>query len=217
MAGVNRGRGWLTWARRGIGLVVLGVLALALWAALDLAYVMTDNETDHVAPADVILVLGCPSYEGNVPGPAFSACIQGRAHHAAALYKQGWAAQVITSGGLTGPAPSEAAALATVMEGDGVPAAAIVLEDQAHDTVQNIQYSRALMQAHGWRTALLVTEPNHIKRAALIAHDGGLTVFLSPATATAGWQNPEARRTNLLRDARAVMMYQIRRLTGEDI
>jgi uncharacterized SAM-binding protein YcdF (DUF218 family) len=122
---------------------------------------------------------------------------------------------VITTGGLTGPAPSEAAALATIMEGEGVPAAAIVLEEQARSTVQNIQFSRALMQSHGWSTALLVTEPNHIKRAAVIARDGGLRVLPSPAVATAGWQTPEARRDNLLRDARALMTYQFQRLTGE--
>jgi uncharacterized SAM-binding protein YcdF (DUF218 family) len=217
MAGMSQGRRWHVWIRRGIGLVTLVGLGLALWAGADLIYVSTDNETDYAAPADVILVLGCPSYEGNVPGPSFSACVQGRAHHAADLYKRGLAAHVITTGGLTGPAPSEAAALATVLKDDGVPAAAIVLEEQARDTIQNIQFSRAVMRAQGWHTAILVTEPNHIKRATLIAHDGGLIVFPSPAVATAGWQTPAARRDNLLRDARTLMDYQIRRLTGEQI
>jgi len=73
---------------------------------------------------------------------------------------------------------------------------------------------RALMQAHGWRTAILVSEPNHIKRALLIAHDGGLAVVTSPAIDSPGWQNPEARRTNLLRDTRTLMDYQWRRLLG---
>jgi uncharacterized SAM-binding protein YcdF (DUF218 family) len=217
MAGISRPATWRTWAGRGIGLIGAALLGLALWAGADLLYVSTDNETDYAAPADVLLVLGCPSYEGNVPGPTFSACVQGRAHHAAALYQRGLAAHVITTGGLTGPAPSEAAALARVMEDDGVPAAAIVLEEQARDTVQNIQYSRAIMRAQGWQTAVLVTEPNHIKRAALIARDGGLRVLPSPAVATAGWQNPGARRSNLLRDARNLMDYQVRRLTGEQI
>src|SRR5207247_1331686 len=98
--------------------------------------------------------------------------------------------RIIPSGGLTGPPPSEAGALAAVLESDGVPEGAITLEDQARDTVQNIQFSRAIMAAHGWRTAILVTEPHHIKRAMLIAQDAGLAVRASPATASPGWHTP---------------------------
>jgi hypothetical protein len=43
-----------------------GVAIVVAWYALDLVYVSTGNETDHASPADVIIVLGCPSYEGNI-------------------------------------------------------------------------------------------------------------------------------------------------------
>ena len=101
-----------------------------------------------------------------------------------------------------------------MLESDGVPEGAITLEDQARDTVQNIQFSRAIMAAHGWRTAILVTEPHHIKRAMLIAQDAGLAVRASPASASPGWHTPAARWTNLARDAQALMMYQMRRIEG---
>jgi uncharacterized SAM-binding protein YcdF (DUF218 family) len=188
------------------------IILLLLWAALDLAYVATDNEIDRAAPADVIIVLGCPSFEGNVVSDTFSACVQARAHHAAELYGRGLAAHVIATGGFTGPPPSEAAAISRVLQAGGVPTASIVLEEQARDTVQNIQYSRAIMREHGWRTAILVTEPHHIKRATQIARDAGLTVYPSPATDSPGWHNPTARRQNLLRDAYALMTYQVRLL-----
>jgi uncharacterized SAM-binding protein YcdF (DUF218 family) len=57
------------------------------------------------------------------------------------------------------------------------------------------------MREHGWRTAILVTEPHHIKRALVIARDAG-----------PGWHTPDAARHNLLGDARALMLYQLRRL-----
>lgn len=199
------------WGKRLLAGVAALLGAIMLWAGGALAYVVIGCEADDAAPADVILVLGCPSYEGNIPATAFSACIQARARHAAALYRRDLAGHIITTGGLTGPPPSEAGALAAVLQGEGVPPEAIVLEERARDTMQNVRYSRALMQARGWRTAILVTEPHHIRRAALIARDAGLTITVSPAVDSAGWHTPEARRINLLRDAQALMAYQLSR------
>jgi len=101
--------------------------------------------------------------------------------------------------------------MAGIIQGDGVPASAITLEEEARDTVTNIQRSRDLMRANGWGTAILVTEPHHIKRAILIARDAGLTVYPSPVTGSPGWNTPDARRQNLLRDARNLMTYQFNR------
>ena len=140
--------------------------------------------------------------------------MQARAHHAADLYRRGLAAAIIPSGGVTGPGPSEAAAVAGVLRADGVPAGAILLEEQARDTVGNIRYSRTLLQAQGWHTAILVTEPHHIRRALVIARDGGLRVVASPATTNPAWHIPQARWTNLLRDAYALLIYQVQRCGG---
>jgi uncharacterized SAM-binding protein YcdF (DUF218 family) len=189
-------------ALEAVGLVVL------VWSSLVLFYVATDNVTDYAVPSDVIIVLGCPSYERNVLSTTFSACVQARAHHAARLYHRGLAAHIIPTGGFTGPAPSEAGAMAQVLMSDGVPPEAITLEEQARSTVQNIQFSRGIMQQNGWKTAILVTEPHHIKRAAVIARDGGLDITISPVTDSLGWNTPNARHQNLLGDARNLMIYQ---------
>jgi uncharacterized SAM-binding protein YcdF (DUF218 family) len=200
----------LLWLPVGVTLFVL------LWYAADLLYVSTGNVTDYAVQSDVIIVFGCPSYEGNVVSTTFSACIQARAHHAADLYRRGLASHIIPTGGLTGPPPTEAAAMSSVLQADGVPASAIFLEEQARDTVQNVRYSRDIMRSHGWRTAILVSEPNHIKRAALIARDGGIDATISPAVDSPGWNTPDARTQNLLRDARTLMTYQLNRLfSGE--
>lgn len=194
-------------------LVAVGVF-LIFWSGMVLAYVATDNVTDYAVPSDVIIVLGCPSYERNVLSTTFSACVQARAHHAARLYNRGLAEHIIPTGGFTGPPPSEAGAMSQVMQADGVPASAIILEEQARSTVQNIQFSRALMREHGWKTAILVTEPHHIKRAAVIARDAGLDITVSPVTDSLGWNTPNARHQNLLGDARNLMLYQWGRLRG---
>ena len=203
-------RWWLvTW------LLFITALVPYAWFGSNLLYVSTDNETDHAVPSDVIIVFGCPSYEGNIISDTFSACVQARAHHAADLYHRGMSEHIIPTGGMTGPPPTEAAAMSQVLAKDGVPASAIFLEEQARSTFDNIRYSREIMQAHGWTTAILVSEPNHIKRAALIARDGGLTIVTSPAVDGAGWNTPSERDKNLWRDARTLMTYQFNRLWGD--
>lgn len=187
---------------------------MALWAVLALVYVATDNESDYAVASDVIIVFGCPSYEGNVISTTLSSCLLARAHHAAGLYHRGLAGHIIPTGGLTGPLPSEAAAMGQVLEADGAPRGAIVLEEQARSTVQNVEFSRDIMQENGWRSAILVSDPHHIKRAAVIARDGGLSITTSPAMTNPGWHNLDERRKNLLRDARALMIYQWERFWG---
>src|SRR5690348_4363240 len=123
---------------RTLLLLALSPLALlALWATGDLAYVSIGVEADFAAPADVIIVFGCPSYENNILAASFSACVRVRAEHAAELYHQGLAPMIIPTGGLTGPEPSEAEAMAQTMVAQGVPRSAIIVEDQALDTIQN--------------------------------------------------------------------------------
>lgn len=210
MARTQGKRKWL----RLLWLPVAVALFLLLWFVADFLYVSTGNVTDRAVPSDVIIIFGCPSYENNIVSTTFSACVQARAHHAAELYRRGLAPNIIPTGGLTGPPPSEAAAMATVLQADGVPTSAITLEEKAHDTVQNIQFSREIMQTNGWRTAILVSEPNHIKRAAFIATDAGLDFTISPATDSPGWNTPDARFQNLLRDTRTLMTYQFNRLSS---
>ncbi len=192
-------------------LLGLGFLLLVLWAGNDLMYVSIGAETEYAAPADVILVLGCNVY---APEGGPSTCIRARADHAAELFKQGFSAHIIPSGGPTAQGPTEAAVLTRVLEADGVPAAAIVPEERAHNTIQNILYSQAIMQTHGWHSAILVSEPFHVNRAALIARDAGIPVFPSPARDSANWQQPGPRLYNLGRDAISLMVYQIKVLTN---
>ena len=186
------------------------LLLVAAWAAADLVYVSVGAETDYATRADAIIVLGCNVAGSSEPTP----CILARAGHAADLFKQGYAPYVIASGGPTSGSRTEASVLAGVLEDGGVPPEDIVLEDQALNTIQNINYSRAIMRERGWRSAILVTEPFHIKRATLIARDAGLRVYPSPATQSSNWQNPLGRAYNLSRDALSLMLYQVKALFG---
>jgi uncharacterized SAM-binding protein YcdF (DUF218 family) len=187
---------------------------LALWVAVDFAYVSIGAETDYAIPADVIIVLGCRIH-GDAPG-GFSHCIRARADHAANLYRRDLSDHIIATGGATedGRGPTESSVLYGLLRQDGVPESAITQESQAQNTIQNISYSQAIMEANGWRTAILVTEPFHINRASLIARDAGMTVYPSPALDTPNWTQPLVRVYNLGRDTLSLMLYQVKWLVG---
>jgi uncharacterized SAM-binding protein YcdF (DUF218 family) len=176
----------------------------------DLAYVTIGAEVDNARQADVIIVLGCRV--GRDGGP--SRCIRERAGHAADLYRRGFAPWVIATGGETERGPVESAALRGVLEEGGVPAGSIVEESRAHNTIQNIRYSSEIMRERGWQSAVLVTEPYHINRAALIARDFGLEVYPSPALDSRNWTEWGPRAYNLARDALSLMLYQAKSLVG---
>ncbi len=186
-------------------------VACVLWVGGDLVYVTAGAEIDHAAPADVILVLGCGPY-GPHAGP--SDCLRARADHAADLYKSGFAGSIIASGGSTEGGPAEADVLRQVLVSEGVPSEAVYEEDQSLNTIQNIENSARIMGQHSWRTAILVTEPYHINRAALIARDGGLLVYPSPAVDSPLWRDPDLRRLKLAKDTLSLMLYQLKVATG---
>ncbi|MDQ3705325.1 MAG: YdcF family protein [Chloroflexota bacterium] len=190
-------------------LLLLGILAV--WLGGDLAYVVIGAETDYAARADVIIVLGCNPY---APRGGPSVCLSSRGQHAANLYHRGLAERIIATGGHIENGPTEASVMLRVLTAAGVPESAVVLEEQAHNTIQNIGYSKEIMQHNGWDTAILVTEPYHIKRATLVARDAGLHVYPSPAVESPLWRNPDQRNFRVLRDTASLVLYQLKVATG---
>ena len=123
-----------------------------------------------VQHADVIVVLG--GGDGD------------RARYAAELYHQGLADHLIATGS---PVGSDAGAVALTNE--GVPRSAIVLANGTQSTREDAEMTRTLIQAHGWKTALLVTDPYHIRRATWTFRTDfegdGIQVY--PAPVVGGW------------------------------
>jgi uncharacterized SAM-binding protein YcdF (DUF218 family) len=119
--------------------------------------------------SDVILVLG--SHDHRI------------AEHAATVWLGGWAPLIVFSGGrgkiTEGWPRSEASVFADIAERHGVPRAAMILEETASNTGENITHSRAVLDAAGVtvRSGILVSKPYMARRA----------------VATAGKQWPDVR------------------------
>jgi uncharacterized SAM-binding protein YcdF (DUF218 family) len=96
---------------------------------------------------------------------------QARTAEAVALYKAGWAPVLIFSGAAADPTgPSNARAMATTAEGDGVPASAVLLDETSVDTSQNATDVAAIVHQHNYHSIILVTSPYHQRRAEIAFH-----------------------------------------------
>ena len=62
----------------------------------------------------------------------------------------------------------------------GVPASAIVLEERATNTYENVVFVDAILRDRGWRRVLLVSSPYHMRRAVLVWHKRAPEVEVIP-------------------------------------
>ena len=202
---MNRSR-WLSFG--------LGVLAVALAGlVVSIAAIDAYGAVDRARPADAIVVLGSHVYPGGRPGPSLAR----RADHAATLYRQGYAAHVICTGGFTEPEPkSEARVACDRIAAAGVPRDALILEEGSTSTEENAAFSAAIMRERGWDSAVVVSDGYHLLRAALMFGRAGIEARPSPAQVTAGPMNPLERIVREAREAGGLVLYGVRVLLGID-
>ena len=153
-------------------LVVIAILSRHTWlTAIGDGLVARDE----VGSADVIVVLA-----GNSPF---------RARHAESLYARGLAPNVIISNEPLSSHGVQTTWLELRQHGLvrlAIPDEAIVpISEISDSTYEEALRSREIMQSHGWRSAILVTDPFHMRRALLTFRQAfgpaGLAVSASPA------------------------------------
>jgi len=164
----------LAWIR---SILVLIVIAIPLFILLIAGAVYWQARTDEARPVDAIVVLGAAQYNGR-PSPVLSA----RLDHALALYDDGTAPLIVLTGGkMQGDAFTEAEAGQAHLEERGVPASAILLENEGQDTFTSMEGVAALLDGSGVGRILLVSDGFHLLRAELMARHFGFDAFSSAA------------------------------------
>jgi uncharacterized SAM-binding protein YcdF (DUF218 family) len=119
------------------------------------------------------------------------------------LYQQGLGRYLVLSGAAYDNGISNADVMRDLAVSRGVPDKAILEEPLGEDTWGNAVHTRAVLEAHGLRSAILVTSPYHARRAKLTfdaAYSGSgidLIVHAAPDSQwrkLSWWQQPETRR-----------------------
>jgi uncharacterized SAM-binding protein YcdF (DUF218 family) len=158
-------------------------LAAIVGAALVLAWtsyrIWDVGQHDDQRKADAIVVLGAAQYNGRL-----SSILRARLEHAIDLYEAGDAPYLIVTGGKAdGDTTTEAASARAFAIQRGVPAKAILDEDQGRTTLESLQGAAAVMRDHGLGSAVFVSDRSHMLRVLRIARDQGIVSYGSP-TAT---------------------------------
>lgn len=149
--------------RNRVALLAAAVIALSLAAAV-VARQLAPASNTSASRFDAIIILGTPADSDGNPTPDLLA----RVTEGVREYERGVAPRLILTGGAAHNRFVEASVMARAAQAQGVPAAAILLEPKAFDTIQNACYSSRILRQHGWHSAEVVSDSAHLPRAGLI-------------------------------------------------
>ncbi len=173
---------------RRLGPVAKAVLALLLAGVLAfgglLAAVLSGSH-DHISgQPSVMIILGCQVRED---GP--SVLLRDRLDRALDYLEDHPDMTVVVSGGQGDNEPAtEARSMAGYLIAAGVEEERILLEDDSHNTMQNLLYSRQLLEAEGVDCSggvLVVSNGFHLTRARMLAGRAGfenVSTLAAPAS-----------------------------------
>ena len=188
-------------------LIIAVLIAVLAYLTVTTASIVTFSGKDETCPADAAIVLGASVYE-NSPSPVFCE----RIDHAVDLYNEGYVKAIIMTGGVgDGNIRSDADIAREYAEEQGVPAGAIFMDEESRITAENLRNAKQIMHEQDLSTALVVSDPLHMKRAMLYAHDLGMTAYSSP-TPTSLYRSLKTKLPFLMREEFYYVGYRITRL-----
>lgn len=188
--------------------VLLGLCAAVLVYAVGTAVsIWNYGGVDETRRADVAIVLGAGASDAGV-SPVF----QERINHGIRLYQSGYVEKLILTGGYgQGNRHSDAYAAKQYALSQGVPEEDILLEEASAITQENIENAKAVMDRNSYDSAILVSDPLHMKRAMLMARDAGIEAYSSP-TPTTRYVSWKTKLPFLAREVFFYAGYQLYRL-----
>ena len=176
--------------------VLLSFLILVICLAVyQSASIWLYADKDETRRADAAIVLGAAAYESG-PSPVY----RERLNQGIRLYREGYVSKIIVTGGIAeGNIRSDAAIGGEYLTGQGIPDTDIILEEHSTVTEENLKNAAEIMKREGYSSALVVSDPLHMKRAMLMAGDAGIEAYSSP-TLTSRYLSMKTRVTFLARE-----------------
>ena len=158
-------------------LVVFLIILFAIITAVNITHY---GKVDEKAHCDVAIILGAATSDGEV-----SPVYRERINHGIWLYENGYVDYLILTGGIgNGNEISDAFAAKQYAIKKGVPEQVIFIEEKSTITEENLEHAKAIMDEHSLDTAIIVSDPLHMKRAMLMASDYGIDACSSPTPTT---------------------------------
>jgi uncharacterized SAM-binding protein YcdF (DUF218 family) len=155
----------------------------------------------------VALILGAAVWPGGLPSPT----LRRRTLHAAALWHEGKVQAIVACGGLGLNPPTEAQAMHRLLLDNGVPEAALHMEDRSHNTHENILFALPILAGLEATSVVIVTDATHAPRARLIARRLGLRATSSTPPLLQGHLPTTLRQGLREIPATALALWRLRR------
>lgn len=157
-------------------LLVCLALTIALWLIAVGVGIVNYGKTDEKCRCDAAIVLGAATTDGEV-----SPVYRERINHGIWLFQNQYVDYLIFTGGVgEGNTLSDAFAAKEYAVEKGIPTDAIFLDERSTITEENLKYAKEIMNEKSLDTAIVVSDPLHMKRAMLMAKDFGIESYSSP-------------------------------------
>ena len=162
-------------------LISLLVVSLIILSAIITAVSIAQyGKLDEKAHCDVAIILGAAT-----SGEKVSPVYRERVNHGIWLFENGYVDYLILTGGVgKGNEKSDAYVAKQYAIKKGVPEQVILIEEKSTITEENLEHAKAIMDEYSLDTAIIVSDPLHMKRAMLMASDYGIDACSSPTPTT---------------------------------
>ncbi|MDL2281061.1 YdcF family protein [Selenomonadales bacterium OttesenSCG-928-I06] len=163
--------------KKAFFIAILLFICFVVYSAFD---IYSYGDKNEMTKADVAIVLGAEVWNDK-PSPVF----QERINHGIWLYQNGYVDKILFTGGKSNHNKySESFIARQYAIKNGVPSEDILIEEKSTITQENIYFAVQIIKNSKMSTAILVSDPLHMKRAMLMAKDNKLTVYSSPTPTT---------------------------------
>ena len=163
--------------------IFLGIIAvIALHIVVSAIIIVVYGNMDFKKHSDVIIVLGASTYNDTV-----SPVYKERLNH-----------------GINDKSDAEVAKEYAISQ--GVAQEDIFIETTSKITLENLLNAKKIMKAEGLETAIIVSDPLHMKRAMLIAKIEGIKAYSSP-TPTTLYRGNKAKFDFMVREVPCYIYY----------
>ncbi|MGD1978307.1 MAG: YdcF family protein [Akkermansiaceae bacterium] len=170
--------------RRLRRILLFGMLAVLAYCAGQLFDIYRVGHLNRDREADCAIVLGAAAWHDK-PSPV----LRERLNHAITLFQNKKIDHLILTGGYGKDAPfSESEVGLEYCVDQGIPRSKIRVERESLNTIDNLREAKTIMEREDWNSALLVSDPWHLKRARRMATDLDMEVHVS-ATPSSRFQS----------------------------
>ncbi|WP_288886668.1 YdcF family protein [uncultured Eubacterium sp.] len=162
-------------------LVAVLLLSIFVYISFNVISICTYSKVYSDKECDVAIVLGAACSNLKV-----SEVYKQRLNQSVKLFEDGKVKYIITTGGKgKGNTVADATVAKDYLVKCGIPEDVILEEKDSTITQENLENAKDIMDEGNLKTALIVSDPLHMKRAMLLTKDAGIDGYSSPTKTSA--------------------------------